>query len=61
MKIEKIFNYRCDRCMKELTSENKITIFTQKQKEGPRLKDFDLCKECYVSMVKGIKKGKKEV
>lgn len=59
MKIEKAFNYRCDRCRKEISSKDKITIFVQKTRVGNPKKEFDLCKQCYLAMEKGIQKGKR--
>ena len=59
MKINEAYNYECDRCGKRLQSVEKVTIFVKKMKEEYQKKEFDLCKNCYDAMVRGIKKGKK--
>ena len=59
MKITKVYKFNCDRCGKQLLTENKITIFVQKGRTPYRPKEFDLCLKCYEAMVRGIQKGKK--
>lgn len=59
MKIEKVFNYKCDRCGKELSVTEKFTIFVKKPKEQSAKKIFDYCEKCYKAMERGTKKGKK--
>lgn len=48
--------YICDRCKRELNSDNRRAIFVAKGSET-KAKKWDLCERCYKALCIGIKKG----
>lgn len=49
--------YECDRCKKQGTANEMIKIGIQKPNDKSLTKKWDLCLNCYRSLVRGIKKG----
>lgn len=49
--------YECDRCKKKGTAEDMVKVLIQRPSEKYPKKKWDLCLNCYRSLVRGIKKG----
>ena len=48
--------FKCDRCNKYLTRENRKGIYVQENKLMPK-KQWDLCIRCFAALKRGIEKG----
>lgn len=49
--------YECDRCHVQMKKEEKVAIYTSIGRKQP-VKQWDLCKSCFRSLVRGINKNK---
>lgn len=52
--------YCCDRCKVNLKVSEKIAIYTSSLSKPPK-KRWDLCKRCYIALVRGIQKENSKV
>ena len=51
--------YKCDRCSKELHSNNRYGIYIAESKCTAK-KKWDLCDKCFSALKRGIEKGTKK-
>lgn len=56
-------NYICDRCNKEISKEERKSIYVLEPQSGTRFnsprKKWDFCQRCYAAMERGVEKGPK--
>lgn len=50
--------FKCDRCGTEITVKERIKLLAQKNVgHDKKIKSWDFCQRCYLSLCKGIEKG----